>query len=417
MNPNREPRFLPLLTALALLSVALPATGQDLSGGTPGEWLSRYTSARTVGMGGSFVATANEPLGMLWNPAGLTRMNQNEVHFETARLFEDTALHGVSFAMPGRSLPSFGVSVVALRSGAFEKTNDLNEIQGEFNESDMAFIFSTSKNVYKRLSLGANVKVIRQAIDEFDATGVGADLGVLFDVTPTFRVGTSLLNVAGPSLTLRDTAESYPMEIRSGLSMQFLDGRGLVSAELDHSEGPGVTLRGGSEYWVHPSMALRAGYDDTSPTGGFSYRVKPDMRFDYGVSSHELGVTHRVGISYRFGGFHARSEANPPAFSPLGAQAVTKFELKAYAKADIDKWTLEIHDKQDQVVRQFSGQGQPPSHVMWDGKGESGLPLPDGLYTYALTVEDAEGAALIAHERIVEITTEGPRGSIPVVVD
>ena len=141
------------------------------------------------------------------------------------------------------------------------------------------------------------------------------------------------------------------------------------------------------------------------------------MRLDYGLSDHDLGTTHRFGISYRFGGFHAASRANPPVFSPLGARAVTKFELTAHAKADVEKWRLEITDKSNSVVREFSGQSQPPSHVMWDGKDETGLPLPDGQYTYVLTVEDAEGRVMVGHPSLVQIATEGPRGSVPVLVE
>jgi hypothetical protein len=66
---------------------AQPAQAQDFTGGVPGEWLSRFSSARTAGLGNAFVASANEPFGMLWNPAGLHAMYQNEVHFDTARLF------------------------------------------------------------------------------------------------------------------------------------------------------------------------------------------------------------------------------------------------------------------------------------------------------------------------------------------
>lgn len=407
-----------LLLAIAFGAAAAPgARCQDFSGGVPGEWLSRYTSARTLGMGGSFVASANEPLGMLWNPAGITRMDQNEVHFETARLFEETTVNAFSIAIPARRLPSFGLSVVSLSSGDFEKTNDLNEPMGTFNEGDMAFVLSASKSLGRRLSLGTNLKVVRQDIDEFDAAGVGADLGVLFDVTPTFRIGTSVLNVGGPSLTLRETAESYPVELRSGFALRFLEGRGLISAEVNHRDGPGFTLRSGSEFWVHPSMALRVGYDDTSPAGGFGYRVRPDMRLDYAVSDHDLGVTHRIGVSYRFGGFYAESRANPPVFSPLGARAVTKFELTAHTKAEAEKWSLEVLDRSNQVVRRFSGREQPPAHVMWDGKDETGLPLPDGIYTYVLVVTDAEGRTFVGHERQVEIATEGPRGNVPVIVE
>ena len=57
------------------------------NGGAPGDWLARYASTRSVGLGGAFVATPDEPLGALWNPAGLSLLYQNEGNVETARLF------------------------------------------------------------------------------------------------------------------------------------------------------------------------------------------------------------------------------------------------------------------------------------------------------------------------------------------
>jgi hypothetical protein len=54
---------------------------------------------------------------------------------------------------------------------------------------------------------------------------------------------------------------------------------------------------------------------------------------------------------------------------------------------------------------------------MWDGKDETGLPLPDGVYRYRLVVTDAEGREIVGHEHTVEIATSGPRGSVPVLVN
>ncbi len=419
MNLERHGNRWAWIAACILGAGAFPGSShaEDFTGGVPGEWLSRFSSARTAGLGNAYVASANEPFGMLWNPAGLNRMFQNEVHFETARLFEDTQIHGLSFAMPMRRIPSFGVTVLSLSSGEFERTNDLNEPLGSFKEENQAFVLSASKSVSKKLSLGTSVKVVRQAVDEFDAAGVGADLGIMYDVAPAIRVGVSLLNVVGPSLKLRSTSETYPMEVRGGGALRFLSGRGSLSAQVNHAEGPGFTWNTGTEYWMHPSMAIRIGYGDSYPAGGVSYCVSPEMRLDYGLTDHELGVTHRIGISYRFGGFFASSRATPEIFSPLGEQAVTKFQLEAHAKADVDMWTLEIVDKQSQVVRRFSGREQPPSHVMWDGKDESGLPLPDGIYEYQLVVTDREGRIMHDKTRSVEIATGGPQGSVPVILE
>ena len=67
-------------------------------------------------------------------------------------------------------------------------------------------------------------------------------------------------------------------------------------------------------------------------------------------------------------------------FSPTGERAVTRFALNARTKADAQQWALEIVNKSETVVRRFGGQGQPPAHVEWDGKDETGLPLADGIY-------------------------------------
>src|SRR5437867_4762740 len=105
---------------VALLGATVPALAQEQNAGAPGEWMSRYTSARTLGLGGAYVATADDPLGVLWNPAGLSAMDQNELRFENAQLFEQTSINGFGFAVPGNWLPSFGLTVLSLGSGEFE---------------------------------------------------------------------------------------------------------------------------------------------------------------------------------------------------------------------------------------------------------------------------------------------------------
>jgi hypothetical protein len=390
------------------------ARAEEQNGGLPGEWLSLYLGARTAGIGGAFVAVADEPLGVVWNPAGISQLSQNEVTFETSMLYENTSLNSLSLAFPGSRFPSFGLTIISLGSGEFEKTNELNENMGSFDQGEMAFLLSASKNITRNFYLGANFKVVRQAIDEFNAAGVGVDLGVLYQIHPAVRLGASLLNIGGPSVSLRETDETYPADFRSGLALNFLSGRALVTGEMGYRADAGASLGIGTEFWVHRTMGLRFGYSESAPAGGFSFHVTPGLRFDYGAADEQLGVTHRLGITYHFGGFFASSQADPEVFSPIGERSVTKFHLAAKTKAIAGTWSLEIRDKSNHVVRKFSGKGAPPAHVMWDGKGETGLPLPDGVYKYWMTVVDAEGRQMSSHRHTVEITTDGPKGAVPV---
>ena len=411
-------RIAALAALVALFAVVFTpslARAQEADGGSPGSWLSQYVTARTIGLGGAFVGVADDASAVAWNPAGLATLVPNELRFETAMLFEDTSINALNFAVPGNKLPSFGLSIVALSSGGFQRTNELNDDLGEFSEGETAYILSAAKSVNTRFAVGTNVKVIRQSVEEASANGVGFDLGAIYQVNPSVKVGVSALNLGGPNLTLRDTKETFPLEFRVGFSATVLRGRGLLTAEVDQAEGPGTRFRGGTEYWVQPAFALRVGYDEQDPAGGLSYRFANKYQFDYGVLDHDLGLTHRVGLTYRFGGFFANAKADPPVFSPTGEKAVTKIELNSRTKAEPESWTLTLMNKSDEVVRTFGGKGQTPAHLLWDGKDETGLPLPDGDYRYTLTVRDAEGRVIDSRTRIVQISTGGPQGAVPVI--
>ena len=414
-------RHLPYRLAGALLAIAIGAGAaaaqgtQDQTGGLPGEWLARYSNARSLGFGSANVAVADDPLGVMWNPAGLSFMNQDELRFENAQLFGESSLNSLGFAVPGSRWPSFGVSMVSLSSGDFQRTNDVNDALGTFKEGETAWLLSTSKAFSPRLAVGANVKLVQQTVESFSANGTGVDLGALFQLTPGLKLGASMMNVGGPSLKLRDVAESYPSQLRGGAALALLQGRALIALELDHADGLGTQFHGGAEYWILSGMALRMGWSPDGASGGFTYRVGPRYTIDYAAADHPLGLQHHVGVSAHFGGYYASSAAEPQVFSPTGEQAVTKISLNARTKSGPSTWTLEIVDKSDEVVRRFGGQGQPPSHLEWDGKNENGLPLPDGFYRYSLVVKDAAGRVVAGPPRFIAISTGGPQGAVPMV--
>jgi flagellar hook capping protein FlgD len=412
---NHTTRNLVAAAVAAMVWGAAPAVAQDQNAGSPGEWLSGYTSARTLGLGGAYVATADDPLGVLWNPAGLSAMYQNELHFENAQMFEQTSINSFGFAVPGSWLPSFGITVLSMGSGDFQKTNEMNDPLGTFKDGETAYLFTVSRAFSPRLAVGTNLKLVQQSVEDFSAQGFGLDLGATYELTPTVKVGASMSNLGGPSLKLRDVAEPYPMMMRGGVAAMVLNGRGMVTAELDQSSGLGTRVHGGAEYWLQPMLGLRVGFDNSYGTGGISYRFAPQYQVDYAIADQDLGLTHRVGLSYRFGGFFASSKAEPEVFSPTGENAVTKINLNARTKSEPDVWTLDILSKSDEVVRRFSGKGQPPSHVQWDGKDAAGMPVPDGPYRYRLVVKDAAGREVLATMRVIVISTTGPQGTVPVI--
>ncbi|MCP4573794.1 MAG: hypothetical protein GY838_15655 [bacterium] len=415
---NARATLLTVMTTvlLTVLVAGTVARAEDPDGGWAGDWLINYQSARAVGLGGSFVGLADEPTGMAWNPAGMTQLSRNEVFLETSRYFEGTSINTLGFAVPGTRYPTLGLSILALRTDEFEKTNDVNDTMGSFDYGETAYLLSASHNVHRRVALGANLRIVHHSIDEFSATGAGLDLGVLVKAGETVRVGLSALNLGGPNLELRDTKESYPEVIRAGTAVDVLDGRGLVTAELQRIGDFRTSLRGGGEYFITRTIALRAGYDGYNPVGGFSVDLPRDLRLDYGAGNHDLGVIHRFSVSWRFGGFYAKSQASNEIISPLGSKSATRFDLAARTRHDIESWRLEISDHGGRIVRTFGGRGTPPGHLMWDGKTGGGIPLPDGSYDYRLVVTDLGGLVTNGESRSIGIDTKARTISVPVQV-
>jgi len=241
------------------------------------------------------------------------------------------------------------------------------------------------------------------------------DLGGIATVTQDLKVALSVANLAGPTVTLRDVPETYGTVVRGGLALSLFEGRGLVAIQADNQKGLGTRFHAGTEYWILPTFGLRGGWSPDGSSGGLSYRFAPQYQIDYAAADHPLGLTHRIGLSVRFGGFYASSHADPEAFSPTGEHPVTRVSLNARTKAESEQWALEIVNKSDTVVRRFGGQGKPPAHVEWDGKDETGLPLADGTYRYRLVVTDHDGRTVTSTPRPIEISTGGPQVQVPVV--
>jgi hypothetical protein len=182
------------------------------------EFLQIGVGARSLGMGGANVASANDVYAGYWNPAGLTSIDNNaQISLMHASYFAGIANYDYGAwaskisdnSALGISLIRFGVDGIAntfdlIRNGEIDYTR-----VSSFNTSDFAFILSYAQNQkiknYKYLdfSWGGNLKIIRRKIGPFaKATGFGLDAGfklknekrgnwsagvVIRDVTSTFN--------------------------------------------------------------------------------------------------------------------------------------------------------------------------------------------------------------------------------------
>jgi outer membrane protein OmpA-like peptidoglycan-associated protein/flagellar hook assembly protein FlgD len=73
-----------------------------------------------------------------------------------------------------------------------------------------------------------------------------------------------------------------------------------------------------------------------------------------------------------------------------GAKETLTIYQRVRAEAS-DRFIAYIADVDGDTVKEFSWTGIPPSEIIWDGRDESGDPLPEGLYSYSIQGRDSAG--------------------------
>lgn len=414
-RPSSRARSLAGMLALAaMLWSAGPVAAGDGTEGLPGDWLNRFGSARSAAIGGARAALADEPLAALANPAAAAWLERGAAQVGTTRLFEETSVNSFGIALPATGRPSLAFNVLSLSSGGFERTGALSdESLGTFKEGNLALGLAVAQPLGDRLAAGAQVKLVRQSLDEFNGSGLGFDLGVIGRLPHGVQLGASAVNLGGPTIAMRMRDETYLRELRGGASIPVNGGNGLLAADIVQRDGADPQFHVGGRFRLQ-SLELGVGYDVDNFAAGFSYHLPNGLQLDYAMSDHEMGLVHRVGLVWRFGGFSAEAKASPAVFSPTGGEPLTRFALKAHTRADAAAWHLDITNDSGVLVRTFAGKGQPPADIVWDGKDSAGRPLPDGDYTYRLRVDERGGTTLQARPGVVEIASGGLLGMIGV---
>ena len=284
-----------LFYTLIIACTAGQAQMSDVSkvGITAAPFLEIGVGARAIGMGGAFVATANDASALYWNPAGIARSSQMQFMFMNTNWIADMKFNYAGLTFPLGAFGSMGAFLTALNYGDMAvRTVDQPEGTGEiFSASDLAVGLSYSLALTDRFTIGVNAKYIRQAIWHEKANGLAVDFGTLF-VTGLhgLRIGASLLNfgtdmrMEGKDVLVFHDVDPYiignndrvpanlqtekwplPLIFQFGLAMDIVNNEmNLLTIAVDavHPYDNTESLNFGAEYSFRNMFSLRAGYRD-----------------------------------------------------------------------------------------------------------------------------------------------------------
>ena len=300
---------------------------------------SQYASARTLGLGGAFVAVrrraARRRSGIR---PGSRAMDQNEAALrDRPPLRGHRRINGFSFAVPGSRLPSFGLSdrLAALRRVRADERAERRR-SAPSTTGETAYLLTASKAFTPRLALGANVKLVA-------ADGRGLQRRWRRrrpgrrspSVTRELRIGASVLEPGRPEPHAARRRGDLSDRVRARLlAAGSSSGRGLLAAELDQSSGPGPRCTpAASTGCSRPRAARRLRRQRRRGRLQLPLRAAVPVRLRRRRPPARPHAPGRPRATASAASSRAR-RPSPQVFSPTGEQAVTKISLNARTKAD-----------------------------------------------------------------------------------
>jgi len=277
---------------------------------TGASFLKIGVGARPLGMGGGYIAIADDVNAIYWNPGALARLTKREISAMHTEWIDDLKYEFVGYAHPLRKGTLAG-SIVYLRMGEMEKRDENRKLLNEtFTAYDFAGTISYSRLVNQKTSIGISLKMIRQAIENETANGFAFDLGLLQKTRiENLALGLAIQNL-GPKMKFTNEGYNLPLTVSCGLAYKIL-GICNLGLSITHRIFEKETEFGlGMEHWLANILALRGRYNVSGSSGkpndvskfGFGLGFKlSNYQIDYSfLPRADLGDTHRVSFTAKF---------------------------------------------------------------------------------------------------------------------
>jgi hypothetical protein len=304
--------------------------GSQRAGTSSGAFLKIGVGARAVGMGEAFVAVANDPSTIVWNPAGLASILRQEVQFSHAAWPGDITYDYLVYVMPSRRLGGSLAIQLGMLGTQMDETDEYHPFGTgtTFSYSDFVAGVAYGRRWTDKLLIGAGIKYVREDLGSQVGgpvtTATLVDLGSIYYLGyGSVRIATSLSNF-GPEMTPSGSylspysgeTRSYdgfdpPIQFRYGLAFEAFENprqRLTVSTEILQPADNAQRIKAGLEWVWQRRFALRSGYNFNADVMRFSAGAGVVLpmsltqgSFDYTFTDGgPLGSVNRMSLGFRF---------------------------------------------------------------------------------------------------------------------
>ena len=169
--------------------------GRGYAGTASANFLKLGVGARTLAMGETGTATADDVNALYWNPANLSLVKQGSLSLMQNAYAESISYQYAAYAHPTPEWGTFGGAFQRLSAGDILQTDEAGRELGDFSPRDLAMSFGWGRSLTEPWHVGASVKFIQSKIIN-SASTFALDMGAAYR-KEKLTVGTSLRNIGG----------------------------------------------------------------------------------------------------------------------------------------------------------------------------------------------------------------------------
>jgi hypothetical protein len=279
------------------------------AGTKSGQILKIGVGANAVGMGESYVASADDVYATYWNPAGLSKVEKIQIGLMHNEWFEDIRYEYIGYVQPAWDLGTVAGSVSYVSMGELSKTDETGIEKGTFRPYDLLLMFSYGTKLNKFISFGVNAKFLQERIDDQKAQAFSVDLGGMYSSNNGFIVGLNVQHI-GTKMKFIEEAFGLPLNVNFGLAYKLMNGKLTLASDASIPSDNDMNIGFGTNYRIMGVFDIRLGYryavggNDLGAISGLRAGLGFGVgryRLDYAfVPYGDLGQSHRVSLIASF---------------------------------------------------------------------------------------------------------------------
>ncbi|NRR90759.1 type IX secretion system protein PorQ [Winogradskyella undariae] len=209
------------ISILLCMLIALPAFAQ-LGGEATYQFLNLVSSPRQAALGGKIITNFDDDVTeALYNPASINYKMSNQLAVNYSSYLGDISYGTAAYAYTwDRHVQTFHIGVTYINYGSFDGYDVDGNSTGTFSGNETAISAGYNYNIpYTDFYVGANVKIITSALEQYNSVGGAIDFGGMYiNEKLDFHAALTIRNIGTQFSTYAGEKEPLPLEVNFGMS-------------------------------------------------------------------------------------------------------------------------------------------------------------------------------------------------------